>query len=166
MSHAQKGLTDVLSQKTRYALKALLELAALPPGATMTASAIATHRNIPVKFLEAILAELKRAGLVRGQRGRAGGYHLAQSSQVISFGAVVRLMEGPLALLPCVSQTQYRRCEDCPDDRTCELRLLFREVRDSAAAILDGRTLADARRNARPAGGRARLSHSKKSARR
>ena len=65
----------------------------------------------------------------------------------ISFGTVVRLMEGPLALLPCVSQTQYRRCADCIDERNCELRILFREVRDSTAAILDERTLADARRN-------------------
>jgi DNA-binding IscR family transcriptional regulator len=69
---------------------------------------------------------------------------------VISFGAVVRLMEGPLALLPCVSQTQYRRCADCPDEKSCELRILFREVRDSTAAILDGRTLADARRTPGP----------------
>lgn len=135
----------MLSQKTRYALKALLELADLPPGATLTAAAIASRRRIPGKFLEAILADLKRAGLVRGQRGRAGGYHLGQSSEAISFGAVIRLMEGPLALLPCVSQTQYQHCEDC-DERACELRLLFREVRDSSAAILDGRMLADALR--------------------
>jgi len=104
----------VLSQKTRYALKALLELSALPPGATLSSAAIAARRNIPAKFLEAILVELKTDGLVRGQRGRGGGYQLGQSPEVISFGAVVRLMEGPLALLPCVSQTQYRRCADCP----------------------------------------------------
>lgn len=139
----------MLSQKTRYALKALLELTDLPPGATMPSAAIAERRNIPVKFLETILVELKRDGLVRGQRGRGGGYQLAKSAEAISFGAVVRLMEGPLALLPCVSQTQYRRCEDCADDRTCELRRAFREVRDSSAQILDGRTLADARRDAR-----------------
>src|SRR5450755_27987 len=143
----REGFPDVLSQKTRYALKALLELSGLPPGATLSAAAIAARRIIPVKFLEAILVELKRDGLIRGQRGRGGGYQLAQSAEVISFGAVVRLMEGPLALLPCVSVTQYRRCEDCADDRNCELRLLFREVRDSTATILDGRTLADARRN-------------------
>lgn len=136
----------MLSQKTRYALKALLELSALPPGATLSSAAIAARRNIPAKFLEAILVELKTDGLVRGQRGRGGGYQLGQSPEVISFGAVVRLMEGPLALLPCVSQTQYRRCADCPDEKSCELRILFREVRDSTAAILDGRTLADARR--------------------
>ena len=115
----------MLSQKTRYALKALLELSGLPPGATLSSSVIAGRRNIPVKFLEAILVELKRDGLVRGQRGRGGGYQLAQSAEVISFGTVVRLMEGPLALLPCVSQTQYRRCEDCPDDRTASCGYFF-----------------------------------------
>jgi len=136
----------VLSQKTRYALKALLELSGLPPDGSLSSAEIAARRNIPAKFLEAILAELKRDGLVRGRRGRGGGYQLGQGADVISFGAVVRLMEGPLALLPCVSQTQYRRCADCSDERTCELRTLFREVRDSTSAILDRRTLADARR--------------------
>lgn len=140
----------MLSQKTRYALKALLELSGLPPGATLSSAAIAARRNIPVKYLEAILVELKRDGLVRGQRGRRGGYQLARSAEVISFGAVVRLMEGPLALLPCVSQTQYRPCEDCTDDRTCELKKKFRAVRDSTAAILDDWSLADARAEARP----------------
>lgn len=140
----------MLSQKTRYALKALLELAELPAGATLSSAAISARRTIPVKFLESILVELKRGGLVRGQRGRSGGYQLAQSTQIISFGAVVRLMEGPLALLPCVSVTQYRRCADCADDRTCELRKIFREVRNSSAAILDGWTLADAQGKASP----------------
>lgn len=138
----------MLSQKTRYALKALLELAALPAGATLSAAAISAQRTIPVKFLEAILVELKRGGLVRGQRGRSGGYQLARSADAISFGAVVRLMEGPLALLPCVSQTQYRRCADCPDERACELNRIFRSVRHSTAAILDDWTLADARAKA------------------
>ena len=140
----------MLSQKTRYALKALLELAALPAGATLSSAAISARRTIPVKFLESILVELKRGGLVRGQRGRSGGYQLAQSTQVISFGAVVRLMEGPLALLPCVSVTQYRRCPHCADARSCELRKIFREVRNSSAAILDGWTLADAQGKASP----------------
>ena len=136
----------MLSQKTRYAIKALLELASIPPGDSLSSAEIAVRRDIPAKFLEAILAELKRDGLVRGRRGRGGGYQLGQGPEEISFGTVVRLMEGPLALLPCVSQTQYRRCADCKDERTCELRILFREVRDSTAAILDKRTLADARR--------------------
>jgi Rrf2 family protein len=135
----------VLSQRTRYALKALLELAALPAGATLSSAAISARRTIPGKFLEAILVELQRNGLVRGTRGRSGGYQLAQSAAAISFGGVVRLMEGPLALLPCVSETQHRRCADCPDYRACELRKVFRSVRDSTVAILDGWTLADAR---------------------
>ena len=140
----------MLSQKTRYALKALLELAALPAGTTLSAAAISARRTIPVKFLEAILVELKRDGLVRGQRGRSGGYQLAQSAGDISFGDVVRLMEGPLALLSCVSVTQYRRCADCADDRTCELKKVFRAVRNSTSAILDGWTLADARGESNP----------------
>ncbi len=140
----------MLSQKTRYALKALLELAALPAGATLSAAAISARRTIPAKFLEAILVELKRDGLVRGQRGRSGGYQLAQSAGDISFGDVVRLMEGPLALLSCVSVTQYRRCADCADDRTCELKKVFRAVRNSTSAILDGWTLADARGESSP----------------
>jgi Rrf2 family protein len=135
----------VLSQKTRYALKALLELAALPAGAPLSSAAISARRTIPGKFLEAILVELQRDGLVRAKRGRSGGYQLAQSAGAISFGGVVRLMEGPLALLPCVSETRYLRCADCADFRTCELRRVFRSVRDSTAAILDGWTLADAR---------------------
>jgi Rrf2 family protein len=139
----------VLSQKTRYALKALLELSGLPAAATLPSAQIASRRNIPAKFLEAILVELKRDGLVRGHRGRGGGYKLGKTAEAISFGAVIRAMEGPLALLPCVSQTQYSRCPDCADEQTCELRILFRDVRDSTAAILDGRTLADARLNAR-----------------
>jgi Rrf2 family protein len=138
----------LLSQKTRYALKALLELAALPAGARLSSAAISARRTIPGKFLEAILVELQRNGLVRGKRGRSGGYQLAQSAETISFGDVVRLMEGPLALLPCVSETQYRRCTDCADNRACELKEVFRSVRDSTATILDGWTLADARGNA------------------
>ena len=134
----------MLSQKTRYALKALLELALVADGVRLSSAAISTRRNIPVKFLEAILSELKRDGLVRGQRGRSGGYQLAKSPDSISFGEVVRLMEGPLALIPCVSVSQYHRCLDCDDNRNCELRKLFRAVRDSTAQILDCWTLADA----------------------
>jgi len=156
----------VLSQKTRYALKALLELSALPPEGSLSSAEIAARRNIPAKFLEGILVELKRDGLVRGQRGRGGGYQLRQGAEEISFGSVVRLMEGPLALLPCVSQTQYRRCPDCADERTCELRILFREVRDSTASILDARTLADALRGSGPREARPRSSALKKPRRR
>lgn len=137
----------MLSQKTRYALKALLELAALPAGASLSSAAISARRIIPGKFLEAILVELQRKGLVRAKRGRSGGYQLAQGAGAISFGDVVRFIEGPLALLPCVSKTQYRRCADCAGHRACELQKVFRSVRDSTASILDGWTLADACRS-------------------
>ena len=156
----------MLSQKTRYALKALLELGALPPGATLSSAAISARRTIPVKFLEAILVELKRDGLLRGRRGRTGGYQLARSAEEISFGSVVRLMEGPLALLPCVSVTQYRRCADCSSARTCELQQIFRVLRDNTATILDGWTLADARGNAGPLESRLSAAAAKKSRRR
>jgi Rrf2 family protein len=132
----------MLSQKTRYALKALLELAAQPKGISLPAAVISERQTVPGKYLEAILVELKRHGLVRGQRGRGGGYELARSAAEISFGDVVRLMEGPLALLPCVSVTQFRRCADCTDNDSCELRRVFRMVRDNTAAILDSWTLA------------------------
>jgi Rrf2 family protein len=140
----------MLSQKTRYALKAMLDLATLGAGESLSCAQIATRCRIPVKFLEAILVDLKRAGMVHGERGRGGGYRLARSPETISYGSLVRLMEGPLALLPCVSVTQYRRCEDCVSVRSCELRKTFRLVRDSTAKILDGWTLADARRDTNP----------------
>ncbi len=135
----------MLSQKTRYALKAMLELAALPAGATLSSAAISARRAVPVKFLESILVELRRGGLINVRRGRGGGYQLARRAEEISFGSVVRLVEGPLALLPCASVTQYRRCADCSRARTCELQKLFRVLRDNTGAILDGWTLADAR---------------------
>ena len=152
----------MLSQKTRYALKALLELAALPEGETLSSASVSARRAIPVKFLEAILVDLQRDGLVRGTRGRSGGYQLAKRAAAISFGGVVRLMDGPLALLPCVSETQHRRCADCADYGACELKRVFRGVRDSTAAILDGWSLADARRNTVPPEPRVSASTKKK----
>jgi Rrf2 family protein len=156
----------MLSQKTRYALKALLELASLPAGATLSSVTISARRTIPAKFLEAILVELKRDGLVRGQRGRSGGYRLARGAEEISFGNVVRLMEGPLGLIPCVSVTQYHRCMDCAAPRPCELQNIFRVLRDSTATILDGWSLADARDKTGPAKARVSASTAKKATRR
>ena len=102
----------MLSQRTRYALTALLALAELPTGASHFAATIAAERRIAAKFLETILAALRRRGIVRGRRGRHGGFQLACPARSISFGGVVRLKQGPLALLPCVSRTRYRRCAD------------------------------------------------------
>lgn len=144
----------MLSQKTRYALKALLELAGLPAGATLSSAEISARRTIPVKFLESILVELKREGLVYGRRGRTGGYQLARRADAISFGTVIRSIEGPLALLPCASVTQFRRCADCTEARVCELQMIFRALRDSTSAILDSWTVADALARGDPSDGR------------
>jgi len=133
----------MLSQKTRYALKAMIALAGAGPDGALTIGDIAKQQNVPRKFLEAILLELKRQGLVHSLRGRTGGYLLARSADEISFGQIVRIMQGPLALLPCVSQTAYRRCEDCPDERGCAIRRVLADVRGATAEIMDGRSLSD-----------------------
>jgi Rrf2 family protein len=107
-------------------------------------SRIALEAQVPRKFLEIILTELKAAGLVVSTRGKQGGFHLARPAHLISFGDIIRVIEGPLALVPCVSRTAYKRCKDCSDEATCEIRLAMMTVRDDTARILDGRNLADA----------------------
>ncbi len=107
-------------------------------------SDIAEKENLPKKFLEAILLELNRNGLVRSRRGRGGGYALAKAPEAITFGQVVRIMDGPLAPLSCVSVNYYRRCDDCRDEQSCAIRKVMRRVRDAIAHELDGTTLADA----------------------
>jgi Rrf2 family protein len=133
----------MLTQKAKYALRALLYIAGKPPGSHPTIAEIAEHRQVPHKFLELILGELREAGLVMSRRGRNGGYALAQGSDTISVGAIVRLMDGPLAPISCASLTAYRRCADCEDEATCAIRLVMRQVRDATSAILDRTMLAD-----------------------
>jgi len=103
---------------------------------------LAKRGNMPQKFLEAILLELKNHGILRSKKGKGGGYALAKKPEEITFGNVIRLLEGPLALLPCVSQTAYRRCDECVDEEVCGIRVLFKEVRDATATILDGTSVA------------------------
>src|SRR6201996_8354853 len=107
-------------------------------------SAIAADENIPRKFLEAIMSELRRAGLVESARGKLGGYRLARPADLITFGEIIRITDGPLALAPCVSRNFYRRCDDCVDEATCTLRRVLGRVRNEASEILDRTTLADA----------------------
>lgn len=133
----------MLSQKAKYALKALFQLATAPPGTMMLVADIAQKENSPKKFLELILLELKRDGLVYSLRGRNGGYALARAPAQITLGQVVRLMDGPLAPIPCASLTGYRPCGDCVDEEACAVRRVMREVRDAVAEILDNRSLAD-----------------------
>lgn len=132
----------MLSQKARYALRALLTLAGAGEGASMMTGDLATAAAVPRAFLERILLDLKRHGLVASRRGRAGGYVLARSPGEIDFAAVVRAIDGPLALAPCASRTAYRRCEDCADVETCAIRKALIDVRDATATILEGWTLA------------------------
>jgi len=134
----------MLSQKCKYALQALLVLAREKGDGLLLVSDIAERENLPKKFLEAILLELNRNGLVRSRRGRGGGYALAKPADLITFGQVVRIMDGPLAPLSCVSVNYYRRCDDCKDEQTCAIRKVMRRVRDAIAHELDGTTLADA----------------------
>ncbi|MFW5681264.1 MAG: RrF2 family transcriptional regulator [Pseudomonadota bacterium] len=137
----------MLSQKAKYALRALIVLAAPAEGAT-SAARLAEQANVPAKFLEHILADLRRAGLVASRRGRTGGYRLGQPADRISFGAVIRLIDGPIAPLPCLSLTAYRRCPDCTDEASCAIRHAFADVAEATRAALDRLTIAAAMSNA------------------
>jgi Rrf2 family protein len=135
----------MLTQRSRYALRAMLLLAKEKPGgAPFPMSRIADEAQIPRKFLEIILGELRNAGFVISTRGKMGGFHLARPAHLISFGEIIRTIEGPLALVPCVSRTAYKRCKDCHDEATCAIRRAMMIVRDDTARILDGTSLADA----------------------
>ena len=133
----------MISQKSKYALKALSVLAREYGKGPVLISDIAKQEKIPRTFLELILLDLKNQGLLHSRKGRGGGYLLAKPPQSISVGQVLRMTGGPLALLPCVSKTAYRRCEECHDERTCGIRIVMKEVRDATARILDATTLAD-----------------------
>jgi Rrf2 family protein len=133
----------MLSQKARYALRALFMLARRTPGEPVMIAEIAAEARVPRKFLEQILLELKKRGMLHSVRGKHGGYTLGRPPNKISFAEVIRAIDGPLALSPCVSVTAYRRCDDCVDEATCSLRKVLLAVRDSTANILETRTLGD-----------------------
>ncbi|MDA5194770.1 RrF2 family transcriptional regulator [Govanella unica] len=144
----------MISQKAKYALRALLALAkaseraaAGEPGILLI-SEIAEAQNIPKKFLEQILLDLKHDGLVASRRGKQGGYVLLKNPEDITFGRVMRLIDGPMAPLPCLSRMAYRRCEDCNDEATCAIRKVFAEAYDATAEVLDRATVADALKGA------------------
>jgi Rrf2 family protein len=130
----------MLSQKARYALRAMLCLAREKK--PLPIREIAEVERIPRKFLELILLDLKSHGLVLSHRGKTGGYELAKSPDAISFADVLRVIDGPLALAPCASRTAFRRCKDCVSLETCAIRAALLEVRDASAAILESRTIA------------------------
>ena len=134
----------MLSQKARYALHALIVLAEHTDGEPVMIAEVAERARVPRKFLEQILLDLKRRGIVRSLRGRAGGYLLGRQPKNITFAEVIRTIDGPLALSPCVSTTAYHKCEDCDDEETCAIRKVLLAARDATAAVLEERTLAGA----------------------
>src|SRR5215467_3200378 len=132
----------MLTRKSKYGIKAMLLLAEEADRGPVLIAELADRQRLPKKFLEAILLELKRHGLLHSKKGKGGGYLLGRKPTEITVGQIIRVLEGPLALTPCVSQTAYRRCEECIDEKTCGVRLAMKEVRDSTARILDHTTLA------------------------
>lgn len=142
----------MLTRKTKYGIKAMLLLAEEADRGPILISELAERQRLPKKFLEAILLELKRHGLLHSKKGKGGGYLLGRKPTDITVGQIIRVLEGPLALTPCVSQTAYRKCEECIDEKTCAVRIAMKEVRDSTAQILDNTTLAGL--NARVPGAR------------
>lgn len=134
----------MISNKAKYAFRALLAVASAPEGDALTSTEIARRHRIPHKFLEQILLDLKKAGILESRRGKTGGYVMLRPADTISFGEVLRLFEGPLAPLPCLSRNAYRRCEDCESEARCEIRREFARAYDASRQVLDSRTIADA----------------------
>ena len=132
----------MLTNKGKYGLKALIHLAGLPAGEVALIADVAARNNLPKKFLDAILLELRNAGFVRSRKGPGGGYALMRPASEIRVGAVIRALEGPLAPISCASRTAFIPCDDCADIAVCAVRLLMTDVRDGIANLLDGTTLA------------------------
>lgn len=131
----------MLTKKGKYGLKALVDLARLGPGETAFINDIASRNNIPKKFLDTILLELRNAGVLRSKKGPGGGYSLSRSAADIRIGHVIRTLDGPLAPIRCASRTAFEACDDCADPERCQVRRSMTEVRDAIASILDNMTL-------------------------
>lgn len=132
----------MLSQKSKYALQAMAYLAGTQEGGPVLMPEIAEHKKIPLRFLENIMHELKQHGFLRSFRGRHGGYALARPPEHIRLADVIRIVNGPIAMLSCVSLHFYERCEGCTE-ATCGLNKVMIEARDAILAVLEGKTLAD-----------------------
>ena len=141
-------MTMRLSKRGEYGLRAMIMLATPGPDGqpvVLQIREISQHEQIPAKFLEQILLSLKNAGLLHSKMGVGGGYHLAKPPSEITFGHIVRILDGPLAPVKCVSQMAYEPC-GCPDEETCGLRLVMSDVRNAIANLLDGTSLSDVTR--------------------
>ncbi|ABR63315.1 Rrf2 family transcriptional regulator [Sinorhizobium medicae] len=132
----------MLTKKGKYGLKAMVDLAQLQPGETAFITEIALRNNLPKKFLDTIMLELRNAGFLRSKKGPGGGYALARPASEIRVGQVIRTLDGPLAPIRCASRTAYEMCDDCSDPENCHVRRSMIVVRDAVANILDNMTLA------------------------
>jgi Rrf2 family protein len=130
-----------ISKKTQYCLRALYGLTRNYGKGPTLISKISEEESIPMQFLEQILLQLKRSGLVESKKGKGGGYSLVRPPAEVTLGAIIRIVEGPLAPLPCASETAFRKCDECEDVRYCGTRYVMRQVRDAIAKILDNTTL-------------------------
>ena len=136
----------MLSKRSKYAIKALLALADHERGEPVRIVDLANEEQIPPKFLELILLGLKNQGVLHSRKGKGGGYLLARDPADIYLGQIVRMFDGPLAPVPCASQTAYVACADCPDEAVCGVHLAMKAVRDATAKVLDGTSIASLRR--------------------
>lgn len=132
----------MLSRKSQYAFKALAYLAARYDEGPVLISEISKKKKIPLKFLENILLELKKAGILESKKGKGGGYFLKKEPSKVKVASIIRLVNGPIAMLPCVSLYFYERCKNC-DEKNCGLHDMMIEVRDASLNILENRTLED-----------------------
>src|SRR4051812_25346080 len=132
-----------ISKRTQYGLKAVVGLAQRYRTGPVLISTLAAEHSIPIKFLESILLDLKSKGLLESKIGRKGGYSLSRPPSAITIGSLIRVLEGPLAPLPCASETAFRPCDECGDVESCGTRIIMRKVRDAISDVLDRTTVAD-----------------------
>ena len=133
----------MLSKKTKYALHALTYLAKKEANEPTLILEIAENSRIPRKFLESILLDLKKQGILNSKMGKGGGYFLRQAPSQIQISTIIRLFNGPIALLPCVSLNYYQRCDECTDEKTCGLNKVFIDVRNETLRILENKSIQD-----------------------
>lgn len=133
----------MLSKKTKYGLKAMAYLARNVEVQPILISEISREESIPQKFLEGILLDLKNNGLLASKKGKGGGYYLIKPANQISIAAIIRILEGPIALLPCVSLNYYQKCDDCLDEENCSLNRVMVQVRDKTLKVLESQSLED-----------------------
>lgn len=133
----------MLSKKTKYGIKALTFLARQENQTPVAIADIAKSENISTKFLESILLLLRNSGFLGAKKGKGGGYYLIKDPKEISMAKVYRILEGPIALLPCASHNFYEKCDDCDDEKMCAARRLMTEIRDNTLKVLENNSLAD-----------------------